>query len=148
MASPRPKPHVLKIAQGNPGKRKLANAPNFNGKFGPAPKWMVKEASELWKKLCVELESKGLSAQAYGTALEALCVNYGRARHAEELLKKESMTFTTEEGYIGQHPAVNIAIKSWGMVGRFVVEFGLTPSAVGKVNLPRKHEQTLEELVS
>lgn len=148
MASPKPKPLVLKIARGNPGKRKLANAPNFKGKFGSPPKWMRKEACELWKRLAVDLEKKGLGATAYRSALEALCVNYGRAVRAEGVLKKGALTFVTDKGYVGQHPAVNIALKSWGMFARFCVEFGLTPSAVGKVNLSPEKARTLDELVS
>lgn len=108
---------------------------------------MQKEACALWKILCKELEVEGLGAPQYRTALEALCVNYGRAVQAEKIFKKEGMTFVTDKGYVGQHPAVTIALKSWGMVGRFVVEFGLTPSAVGKIDLPRGEQKSLDELV-
>lgn len=148
MSGRKPKPHALKKAQGNPGKRKLLNAPNFKGKFGSPPKWMQKEARSLWKTLAIELEGQGLGAPAYQTALEALCVNYGRAIQAEAVLKKEKLTFVTEAGYVGQHPAVNISIKSWSMVVKVCVEFGLTPSAVGRLDLSPEKVQSLEELVS
>lgn len=148
MLGRKPKPHALKKAAGNPGRRPLPNAPNFKGKFGKPPNWMQKDAVALWKILCKELEAEGLGAPQYRTALEALCVNYGRAVQAERIFKEEGMTFVTDKGYVGQHPAVTIALKSWQMVGRFVVEFGMTPSAVGKIDLPPKSEKSLEDLVS
>ncbi len=147
MRGRKPKPLVLKLAAGNPGKRKLANSPQFSGTFGPPPKWMGQEARALWKRLAPELEAQRLAAREYRTAFEALCASYGVAVKSTRAIQRYGMTYKTPNGAHRRRPEVGIEVQAWALVVKFCVEFGLTPSAVGRINLPQGPERSLEEIV-
>lgn len=133
MAGRKPKPASIKKAEGNRGKRKKKVTAEPKGKFGAPPKDLNSAATKLWKELAPRLENRELSAREYRPALEGLCVNLARARECETLLESEGLTFETEKGYIGQHPAVAISIKCWSLSRLYLAEFGLTPSAAARV---------------
>lgn len=152
-----PKPPILKILEGNKGKRKIRLGPKYDKGFGSCPKRLTGDARKLWRSLAPDLESKGLSAKVFRPALEGLCVNYARAIKADEILANEGFCFefekTDKEGnpigsYMQQRPEVAISQKSWHIVKLFCVEFGLTPSSIGKVNAKNEEEKTLAELLA
>ncbi len=149
MRGRKPKPLALRVLEGNPGKRKLPNAPNFAGSFGPPPRWLGKIGTELWRQLAPELETKRLAAPEYRTIFLALCANYERAVTATRAIQRQGMTYKTPNATHRRRPEVGIAAQAWALVGKFCVEFGLTPSAVGRINLPQKgSERSLEEIVN
>ncbi len=148
MRGRKPKPAVLKLISGNPGHRKLANSPQFSGSFGPPPKWMGRDACALWRRLGPELQAQKLAAPAYRTAFEALCASYGVAVRATRAIQRHGATYKTERGTHRRRPEVGIAAQAWTLVARFCVEFGLTPSAVGRINLPQGSQRSLEEIVN
>ena len=148
MRGRKPKPLALRILEWNPGKRKLPNAPNFAGSFGPPPRWLGKIGTELWRQLAPELEAKRLAAPAYRTLFLALCANYERAVTATRAIQRHGMTYKTPNGAHRRRPEVGIEVQAWALVVKFCVEFGLTPSAVGRINLPQGPERSLEEIVN
>ncbi len=146
---PAPKPTVLKILQGNPGKRPLnKNEPKPKPVAPKCPSWLDKEAKREWKRVAPELERLGLLTVVDGAALAAYCQAYARWKQAEEIIKREGMTVTTETGYVMPHPAVKIAEKSMQLIRAFCAEFGLTPSSRGRMSLPeQKEEDEFEEFL-
>ncbi len=109
----------------------------------------------MWKKLVPELELLGLSAKAYGPALEGLCINYARAREAEAVLASEGLTVSfirrdkngnEISNYVAQRPEVGIANRCWAQVRLFCQEFGLSPSAATRIG-SSKTEESLDDLL-
>jgi P27 family predicted phage terminase small subunit len=147
---PAPKPTVLKVLQGNPGKRPLnQNEPKPKPIAPKCPSWLDKEAKREWKRVAPELERLGLLTVVDGAALAAYCQAYSRWKQAEEIIKREGMTFTTETGYLMPHPAVKIAEKSMQLIKAFCAEFGLTPSSRCRMSLPeQKEDDEFEEFLS
>jgi P27 family predicted phage terminase small subunit len=152
-----PKPGILKLVEGNKGKRKIRLGPQYDKGFGSCPKRLIGEARKLWRSLAPQLESKGLSAKVFRPALEGLCVNYARALEAEEILREKGFSIEIDRvdksgnpigTYLQQRPEVAIAQKSWHLVKLFLVEFGLTPSSIGKVDAKNEEEKSLEELLA
>lgn len=139
---PAPKPTVLKILSGNPGKRPINQDEPKPKPIAPkCPSWLDKEAKREWKRVAPELERLGLLTIVDGAALAAYCQAYVRWKQAEEIIKREGMTVTTETGYIMPHPAVKIAEKAQQLIKAFCAEFGLTPSSRSRMSLPEKREE-------
>ena len=62
-------------------------------------------------------------------ALAAYCQAYGRWVEAEERLRETPMLFKTPSGYVQQSPWLGIANKQLEIMGRYMVELGMTPAA-------------------
>lgn len=146
MPGPPPKPPDLRLIEGNPGHRPIRRGPTFSEtRFGSPPKSLKPIARKLWRELVPQLEAANLSARVFRPALEGLCQAYQRAVEAEEAIVKLGTTFTTEKGYVGVRPEVSIAQKAWNQVRSFCQEFGLTPSAKGRIVVPKKPTASLKD---
>ena len=66
-------------------------------------------------------------------ALAAYCQAYGRWVEAEERLRETPMLFKTPSGYVQQSPWLGIVNKQLELMGRFMVELGMTPAARSRV---------------
>jgi P27 family predicted phage terminase small subunit len=66
-------------------------------------------------------------------ALAAYCAAYGRWVEAEEKLKETPTLYKTPSGYVQQSPWLGIANKQLELMGRFMVELGITPAARSRV---------------
>ncbi|PZN08636.1 MAG: phage terminase small subunit P27 family [Bacillota bacterium] len=142
---PPPKPTVLKVLAGNPGKRPLPQNEPKPAPIAPkCPSWLDKIAKREWKRVAGELEKLGLLTQVDMAALAAYCQAYSRWVQAEETIKREGLVVTTESGYQMPHPAVKIAEKSMQLIRAFCIEFGLTPSARARMALPGKKDEADE----
>lgn len=76
-------------------------------------------------------------------ALAAYCQAYGRWVEAEEKLRETPALFKTPSGYVQQSPWMGIANKQLELMGRFMVELGMTPAArtrVAVVDAPVSNE--------
>jgi P27 family predicted phage terminase small subunit len=147
-----PKPTALKILGGNPGKRPLNSLeprPRSSAKVPRPPSFLSKEAKKEWRRVAPGLHEMGLLTEVDVAALAAYCQAFARWQVAEQMLTDEGMTFVTEKGYVGQHPAVAIARQSWQVIKQFAAEFGMTPSARGRMTLPEPKEiDPFEEYLS
>ena len=66
-------------------------------------------------------------------ALAAYCQAYGRRVEAEERLRETPMLFKTPSGYVQQSPWLGIANKQLELMGRYMVELGMTPASRSRV---------------
>ena len=62
-------------------------------------------------------------------ALAAYCQAWGRWVEAEERLRETPPLVKTPSGYVQQSPWLTIANKQLELMGRYMVELGLTPAA-------------------
>lgn len=97
------------------------------------PRWLGKLARAEWRRMAPQLHSRGLLACRFVAAFACYCRAYGELQEAQALVEKEGRVTTTEHGNEIQHPAVAIANNAARQVRDFLVEFGLSPSAEGRL---------------
>ena len=66
-------------------------------------------------------------------ALAAYCQAWGRWVEAEERLRETPPLIKTPSGYVQQSPWLPIANKQLELMGRYMVELGMTPAARSRV---------------
>lgn len=87
---PPPKPTKLKIAAGNPGKRKLnEREPRPEAKAPAMPAWLSVRAKAEWKRIVPELLRLGLLARVDLAALSGYCQAYAEVEEATRTIEKE-----------------------------------------------------------
>lgn len=149
MRGRKPKPTHLRVLEGNPGHRPINRREPKPTPVAPKPpSWLDREAKREWKRIAPELERLGLLTKVDGAALAGYCQAYARWRAAEEIIKREGLTVTTESGYVMPHPAVKIAEKSMQLLRAFATEFGLTPSSRARMTLPKVEEDDLDAILA
>ncbi len=137
MPGPKPIPTRLKIARGNPGKRRL-NTDEPQPRSGPlvCPDWLDDEAKAKWASLVPELERLGLLTVVDGDALAGHCQAWAEFKLATEVLQAEGRIFRTGTGYLAPHPAVAMQRSAWAAVRAFAALFGLDPASRSKIKAP------------
>ncbi|MCZ8518874.1 phage terminase small subunit P27 family [Paenibacillus caseinilyticus] len=146
-----PKPTHLKVLTGNPGKRPLnENEPKPKPIAPKCPSWLDSEAKKEWKRVAPELEKLGLLTVVDGATFAAYCQSWSLYHSAQRAViawqkkyKKLTMTYTNTLGAENEVPIPEIAIaeKALKQVKAFCTEFGLTPSARGRMRLPSGGEE-------
>ena len=149
---PLPKPAVLKLLEGNPGKRalNLADGVNPRVEIPSCPKHLGIEARKEWKRITPVLEELGLVSNLDRAALALYCQSVGRLTELETSfagkvqLKVDAgtaycdavfdvMRCVTPNGY-EQQSLIAQQINSYrAQVNRFLGHFGLSPAARARV---------------
>ena len=143
MQGRKPTPTVLKLLQGNPGKRPLKLdefRPAVEIPKPPAHVRDSKEAAKEWRRVTAELARYGLISQVDRAALVFYVVNWARHCEAEEMIKKAAeasggsgLFVKTPNGYPVQSPWVAVSNKSMELCRVFLAGFGMTPAARTRV---------------
>jgi P27 family predicted phage terminase small subunit len=139
MAAPKPRPAALKLLNGDrPGRdsggRKVTPPPSFVRTAPPPPTWLPVEAKAEWKRIVPELDRLDLLKQASRSALTAYCLTWWRLVEAQKLIQVEGVIGTNSQGRV-RHPAVAVAEAASKELRGWCSEFGLTPSAEGKLKV-------------
>lgn len=149
---PLPKPTVLKLLEGNPGKRalNLADGVNPRVEIPSPPAHLGKEAKKEWKRIAPLLEELGLISGLDRAALGLYCQSLGRLSDLEEAFNgmvaihvAAGMSYPdavfaasvtkTPSGYEQQSVIVNLIASHRLQVHRHLAHFGLSPSARARV---------------
>lgn len=148
MAGPPKKPTKLRILEGNPSKRPLPkNEPEPDPTMPQCPDWLMDDAKHEWKRVAPELNRIGLLTIVDQTALAGYCQSYARWKKAEEeikLLKNTIYPLKDERGNIKgfqQYPQYGIVNQCLKQIRAFCSEFGLTPAARAKMELPTERNR-------
>lgn len=142
MPGPAPKPTALKVIEGNPGKQKLnAKEPKPTSGKPSCPKWLDERARAEWKRVINELDALGLVAKIDRGVLAGYCYWFARWREAAEFLEEngDSYVMKDESGkikYVAQFPQVAIARDAFRMMRQCALDFGMTPAARSKIEVP------------
>ncbi len=133
--SQRPLPTAIRRARGNPGKRGYNNAEPVAPDAQPrCPSHLSHVAQKEWRRLASCLHKMGVLTTVDRAALAAYCQSYGRWVDAEEKLKETPVLYKTPSGYVQQSPWLGIVNKQLELMGRFMVELGMTPAARSRVS--------------
>lgn len=159
---PLPKPAALKLLEGNPGKRalNLSEGVNPQVQIPGAPKHLGAEARKEWKRITPLLEELGLISGLDRTALALYCQAVGRlseletafngmvARHVAGGMDYADAVYqasysVTPSGYAQQSVIVQLLGKHREQVNRYLMHFGLSPAARGRVQASNYVQPTL-----
>jgi len=132
--SQRPLPTAIRRARGNPGKRGYNKAEPVAPDAQPrCPSHLSHVAQKEWRRLAGCLHKMGVLTTVDRAALAAYCQSYGRWVEAEEKLKETPTLYKTPSGYVQQSPWLGVANKQLELMGRFMVELGMTPASRSRV---------------
>ena len=119
------------------GGRKVEPPPPFVRKAPDPPGWMPREAKAEWRRVVPELERLRLLKNASRSSLTAYCMCWQRFYDANKLLAggPEKLLHRNSQG-VTRHPAVTVAAEASKELRAWCGEFGLTPSAEGRLSPP------------
>ena len=147
MPGRRPKPTVLKLVEGNPGKRAVNKKEPKPKRVVPScPAHLGDQAKVAWGRLSVLLDRMGVLTEADTFALERLCDCYADILESRELIKRDGRTYTTldmnSNTLIKTNPAVAHLRAADSQFKSYLIEFGLTPAARSKIQAaPEDHKE-------
>lgn len=150
----KPKPTVLKVLAGNPGKRPLnASEPLPKVETPKCPTFLDAEAKKRWKALVPELERLGLLTIVDGDTLAGYCQACAEFKAATEVLKQEGRVCKVpvlgkEDGEttviawrLSSHPAVHQQRSALALIRAFAALFGLDPSSRSRLHAPGNFDE-------
>ena len=159
---PLPKPAALKALEGNPGKRALDLSAGVNPRVEvpSAPRHLSKEARKEWARITPILEELGLISGLDRTALALYCQAFGRLSELETAFAGmvarlvdggaeysdavyQASYSVTPSGYAQQSVIVQLLGKHREQVNRYLMHFGLSPAARGRVQASNYVQPTL-----
>lgn len=160
---PLPKPAALRLLEGNAGKRALDLSGGVNPRIEipSAPKHLSIEARKEWKRITPLLEDLGLISGLDRTALALYCQATGRLaeletafnRKVDLLMEQDGLDYSeavyrvsysvTPSGYAQQSVLVQLISRNREQVNRYLMHFGLSPAARGRVQASNYVQPTL-----
>lgn len=141
MRGRKPKPTALKLAEGNPGKRKINRGePKPDGAAPACPRHLKGEARKEWVRLVPELEKIGLMTKVDLAAMACYCESWGLylqalAAMARPAKKGGGAVTVTDKGNQIQSPWLAIANRQKALIRSFLAEFGLTPATRSRLSI-------------
>ena len=150
----KPTPTSLKVLKGNPGKRPINKNEPRPGLGAPGcPTWLSLEAKAEWRRIVPRLDKLGMLTKVDRAALATYCESWATFVYAQRLVHEHGiliMKKVTEsiDGTIiyvqpTKNPALMVARDAADKVRQFCSEFGLTPSARTRLELPEADDDDL-----
>lgn len=143
---PKPKPNILKILEGNPGRRPINTAePKPPVGLPPCPSKLTGRAKELWDEFGRPLADCGIMTAIDGLALEQLIAAYLEWVDASANMAKGGPVWFSKAASEGglpkwqYSPYWHQANKAARMVIALLREFGMTPSARAMLKTSKPH---------
>jgi len=107
------------------------------------PKWLDKNAKAAWRQLIPQLADMGVLTKIDGQALALLCQTWGKWKDAELAIRQHGsvVPIYNADGslkYMQQSPYVSIARSAADQLARMFREFGMTPSARTRIEVPEQ----------
>lgn len=131
------KPTVIKIAEGNPGKRPLNKREPQPDGFAECPDWITGPSRDCWEYIVDVLTSvPGLLTRADSASLALMADTLAMYRIAQAEMEAKGLTAVSEKGAEYQHPAVGIRNKAAEQLKQWFAKFGMTPADRANISLP------------
>jgi P27 family predicted phage terminase small subunit len=122
--------------EGNPGKRNRGESPQPKKGAPKPPHFLSGEALAEWGRIVPELESIGLLSVVDRSALTAYCEAWATFVSATEDIHERGTMVRGRDGNAVKNPAVAMQRDALQQIKVWVTEFGLTPSARSRMQLP------------
>ena len=134
---PATKPTVLKVLEGNPGKRPITpNEPKPAPVAPPMPDDLAPKARAFWEHTVPQLEKLGLATEVDGPALELLSVHYAVAVEAARLIEEQGIMAKGRHRQDIKHPALQTLRDHSSSFLRYLTQFGMTPASRSRLSVP------------
>lgn len=138
---PPPTPTALKVIRGNPGRRPINDREPQPPRLRPTcPEWLDREARAEWKRVVPLLDKIGLLTKVDRAALAIYCDLWSTYVSARANVEKFGQVFVQrgDDGSIEakESPYLKIADRAAQRIRSYCQEFGLTPSARGRMQVP------------
>jgi P27 family predicted phage terminase small subunit len=160
---PLPKPAALRALENNASRRPLDLSAGVNPRIAipSPPKHLSMQARKEWKRITPFLEELGLVSDLDQAALGLYCQAVGRLSEletafngiVERLIKDKGLDYAaavyeasysvTPSGYAQQSVIVQLLSKHREQVNRYLMHFGLSPAARGRVQASNHIQPTL-----
>lgn len=132
-------PAHLKLVTGrgngrDSGGRPVQLGPDFERAAPTPPDWLPDEARAEWARVVPELERLGLLKPLDRAALTAYCLSWQRLYAAQRDIAAGNVTTKGSQGQLVKHPSVMVAEAASKEIRAWAGEFGLTPSAEGRLS--------------
>lgn len=149
LRGPAPKPTAIRVLEGNPSHRPLnKREPQPPGGPPRCPAWLDKTGRTEWRRVVKILGPLRLATEADRISLALYCDAYSQYLATRRTLKAEGMSYRLESGYVQQRPEVSIYHKLQAILRNWCHEFGMTPSARGRMAAPAEtFEDELDALL-
>jgi P27 family predicted phage terminase small subunit len=134
-----PKPTQVKIAAGNPGRRKLNDREpdaRIITRLPPPPAELPERAKRIWREYGRELIGAGLLTVLGLPCLRRWCIAYDEYETARQLVEKTGVVLLAKNGggaYL--NPAYNAKSMAAKEMHQCEIEFGMTPASATKVKV-------------
>lgn len=144
---PRPEPTILKIAKGNPGKRRLNESepkpPSDN--IAP-PDWVTGVARSKWDEVVPKLIGMGVMTNADIDTIARYCTMHEQyVKYLDQVRRGLDVLVIRDDAgkvkYMQSTPAATMMTKLAASMLRIEQEFGLTPSARSGLSANKTQEQ-------
>lgn len=141
---PAPKPTILKLAAGNPGKRPLnLREPVPPKGEPPKPDFLTEGAARIWDDLVPGLCRSGLARSIDGPVLARYCCLFEDWLAARAALRKGS-TYPVKDGHgnvvsVREFPQAGQARRLNSQLLTMEREFGLTPASRTRIHAENDH---------
>jgi len=162
LRGPKPVPTVLKLIQGNPGKRPLNLSDGVNPPIvvPSPPSWLSAHALKEWRRITVELQELGLIAQIDKASLTTYCQTWGdlcdlelafRAQKRQaierggpkDLAAASAYFHKTPTGFLRDSALHRKIVEMRSELDRYVRNFGLNPSSRARVTASNYQQPSL-----
>lgn len=141
---PSPKPTALKKLAGNPGHRPLPkNEPQpQRGERAPScPRWLPEDAKPIWKEHARQLWQLRLLTEIDVDAYAAYCETMALYRLASGMVRlPQGAARANGAGTLKATPWVAIRRETLDQLRRLWGDFGMTPSARSRIEIPGEEE--------
>lgn len=123
-----PKPHHLKVIEGNPGKRPLVEPPKPPPSRPRCPDYLPTYAKTVWRRLVPILDEMGILTTADRETMAAYCVAVDRFRDAVIAYAKTGGLVKGQKGEAVTNPALRNLAAATRDIATFSAMFGLSPA--------------------
>ena len=129
------KPAELKIAQGNPGKRKVETVV-VGGREAPRmPTYLAPRAKTAWKNLVADMSAANVLDRADWPLVEIAANAIGLYRHAVDMVNKEGALADGQKGNPTTSPWYRIMSEQSKEIRQLLDHLGIGPSARSRLGL-------------
>ena len=143
----KPKPTELRIVEGNRAHRPLPKPVKTAPLLPPCPQWLSPIAKTEWKRAAPLLHKLGLLAREDMAAFAGYCENYAVVTQCANYIKRKGGYAKYLCGKNSQTVPHLVAMnRAWQNLRAFCAEFGLSPSARGRMEVPDAGEDEDEDL--
>jgi P27 family predicted phage terminase small subunit len=130
LRGPVPKPTVIEIAEGRPGRRPInKREPQPRDRTPKCPDYLDARAKAEWRRLVPILRRMRVLTEADYLTLGNLCTSVSTLVKAQAKLNESGILYRAPSGYVMQSPLLPVVNSCIDTISRLAREFGLTPAA-------------------